>query len=235
MKLRQIILASLAVFVLNFISQVAWSSGFDSLTPAQKQMIQRGERVQVFTEFSNEPWPGCQIFDVIKSTPEEAAAVFADYNEQFKYIYRMERSDVIQQINRSTYIIEYELSIPWYAKPFISIPIYQVKSQIVKDPGGFPKGTYQIDWTLVSSKTVDRLNGSVVFEPLGNETMISYYSFMAPTFSGASFGPVVSGVKRGSGKALTSIMNQILEIRASQPDALKAKIESLRKQFLDLL
>ena len=130
------------------------------LTAAQLEQFERGEAVQVLAAQADSPWPRSTVYQFIEATPEQSAAVLADYELQSKYIPKVKTSRVISTKNGET-DVQYVFSIPIYPDE------HSVSRQKVVVSGA----EYRVEWhTVVDSTTKGSVTkGSATFRPFTNK------------------------------------------------------------------
>jgi hypothetical protein len=161
---------------------------YQELTPDQQNQLNSGEQVFNTVDVDGAPWPKVYIYQLIKATPEDAMAVFSDYNLQKSYIPNMLKSQITSH-NGATTTVDYTLHVP-----ILSNENYTIRDVISSYDGG---QAYRMDWNLVRADTTKSTVGNVRFEKYGSETVMAYYNFVVPGSSFASFvrGKAIQAVK----------------------------------------
>ena len=148
-----------------------------SLTPAQVTELERGERVVLTEKHAGSPWPGVRVYAYIRTAPEKAAAIFADYESHMLYIPGVKRSEISRRIDDDLIEVDYTLSVP-----IVSDEEYTVRNHETRDPGG----AIRIDWMLVRASSIKATVGHARFSPHLNSrtgksgTLLEYYNFVTP-------------------------------------------------------
>lgn len=205
-------------------SSSVFAGTFDKLTPAQQKELNRGAQVAVFTPVANSPWPECKIYQMIKATPEEAAAVFHDYEKHKEYFPNLKVSTIAKKIDRATVQVNYKLEIPlvWPLSPMEEN--YTVQDHVQAIPS---EGSYQVSWTLVRADNATRSEGETYYEPVGSNTLMTYRTIVVTTRTGASW--VVESVKQTARDAASAIVKRIQGMHDSQGALLQDEISALRQ------
>ena len=114
------------------------------LTPAQRELVDRGEIATVRQDRPGSSWPSMTVFTFIDATPEDAAAVFTDYEHQASYIPSLKKSHVSRVIDSATAEVDIVLDVPVF-----SDEEYTVGDHISLDGAG----VYRVDWALVRASS----------------------------------------------------------------------------------
>lgn len=195
-----------------------WASSFDELTEEQKSKVQNGEQVLFIKDVEDSYWPRVTVFQRIESTPEQAAAVYADYEMQKKYIPKMTRSSISSRVDRAVAIVDYRMDVN-----FMVTVNYSTKNGVSAYDGG---RSFKIDQTLVKSKDLKALYVELKFEELGSSTLMRYDALVSPQSSMASsFREEAIAFSKDGGNALTQ---WIQKERIEQPRVLERQVEALR-------
>lgn len=191
---------------------------YDDLSQADKNKVQNGELVVKTTPVEGSHWPDVQVYARIDSTPEEAMAVFADYELQKEYLNNILKSEVTKRIDRRTVEVSYTYDVPWP----MSNEDYTVRDTL----GRLGSDGYRMDWTLVRADTIKDSNGEACYSPLGTGTFLAYRNFVKPGRAGSGWidGRAVSDVR----DAVRDIRNQIHKERRERQDLLQRQIRELR-------
>ncbi|MEO5969002.1 MAG: hypothetical protein ABIQ95_03675 [Bdellovibrionia bacterium] len=218
------------VVCLSFISATAFGSVFSTLTPEEQASIQNGDLVTVNTpnQDTETTWPKCAAYKRIEATPEEAAAVYADFEIQKDYIRHLKVSHIAQKLSPASFIVDYEIKVPFFFKPFVKVTTYSVKDDLSFDSAA---NTYVMDWVLSKAGFLKNIVGRATFEPLGTGTMIAYVNEMSPAGTGMNAGMVVKEIKKGSKEVVEDIASKILSERKNHQEILQKQILNLREVF----
>ncbi len=221
---------SAVAFVSMGLPSFSYAGVYETLTESQKKIIHSGEQIQIFQDVPGEPWPKSWVYQRVQATPEEVAAVISDFAKQEEYVYRVKKSKPMRTSNPAIMIVDYTMELPAVISPFFD-PNYRMQERT--EFLGPDKG-YQVTWNLVSAKSIRRLEGHALAEPLpGGATLISYENFLAPNSNNFILrsGPVLASVKRGGGKALQTIVTLVETQTKGDRTLLEKQIAELRKVF----
>ena len=147
------------------------------LNPAQRDLVDRGELAIVQHDRLGSAWPAMTIFAFIDATPEEAAAVFTDYEEQATYIPSVTKSHVSRVLDAATSEVDYAVEVPLFPDEE-----YTVRDHITLDS----VGVYRVDWTLVRAVSTKGTVGHAQFSRYTNRrtgrvgTLLEYHNFVTP-------------------------------------------------------
>ncbi len=152
---------------------------YEGLNQAEKVEVDAGRIAERIVETGSEsPWPKSTLILFLKATPEEAMAVFTDYDLQKSYISSLKKSQISRRINARTTEVDYILSVP-----VISDEAYTIRNVMSAYDAG---ASFRLDWSLVRATTTKASTGHTRFEAHGTGTILEYYNYVIPGRFGAS-------------------------------------------------
>jgi len=197
----------------------------DTLTFAQRDSLDRGYRVVLSRAQPASPWPAVTVYVLIGAAPEEAAAVFIDYNTHSAFIPSVKQSRISLVIDPATIEVDYVVSVP-----ILSDERYTVRNRVSADsvPGG-----YRVDWTLVRASSTKATVGYARFLPYTNArtglrgTLLEYYDFVTPGSRVASMGFIKKRAVREMEETAQAIARRVESLRSNE-DTMRARVNALR-------
>jgi hypothetical protein len=201
-------------------SQGAYAAGaIDELKPEDQAKVKNGEQVTITAPGQGSVWPQVWVYQRIDSTPEEAMAVFADYDRQHEYVPDLTYSKVSKRIDKTTCEVGYTLTTHFFLHPHES---YTVRDHIASYDGG---SSFRMEWKLVSAQQMHDTVGNVRFEPMGTGALVAYYNFITPPSVASSQAPkAVAGVQN----TVTQLSGRIQEERTNNRALLEQELSALR-------
>ena len=168
----------MSVLILT-VAQAVWAGGWEELNSAQQGYLSRGGELVVRRPANEGPWPSFHAYMIVNSTPEEAAAVFTDFNNQKDYFKSVADSQVVAQ-RGNVFQIRYSLNLPISdVLPGVNVQEKTLVEDVVKYQSA--SGTYRVDWRLKEGDYTEKSVGSATFEPLASGgTLVVYRSFIVP-------------------------------------------------------
>lgn len=219
---RSVLLAS--TFILG--AQSSFAAILDELTPADQEKVKNGEQVAYFpkSDMPGAPWPICKVYQWINATPEEAMAIFTDYELQKTYVPDLIKSQISKQ-DKTVTDVDYTISLPMnFGKES-----YTAHDTISSYDSG---ASYQVKWTVTPTSSIKVSEGDARFEPMdstkGKGTILAYNSFIYPTRWGVTMGWVIERAKKEVTDTVTAISKQIDTERQTQQDLVNKQIQTLR-------
>ena len=200
---------------------LAWAGIYDELTPDQKNKIQAGQQVVVLQEVAGSSWPKAWVYQRMDATPEESAAVFADFELATSYVANLKKAKISKRISKNTFEIDYLLAVP-----VLSDEEYTVRDVVTTYDRG---AAYQVEWNLVRATSTKASTGYAKFEALGTGTLIAYYNFVVPGAFGS--GIVKDRAMRQVRETVDATVKQIEKERTSNRALLDRQIQSLRQML----
>jgi hypothetical protein len=199
------------------------------LSPAQLAAVERGEAVQVLETIPTSSWPKSTVFQFIDASPEEGAAVLADYELQAKYIPRMKSARVMRRAGRETdvaYLFE--------------IPVYPDERSISRQHVTVTNGEYRVLWHTVAADSLSKgsvTTGSATFTAMTNSrngrkgTLMTHQQSVVPASMFAKVPFVRNKAIEVSRESAQAIARQVERERTSDPALLKAQVARLREML----
>jgi hypothetical protein len=148
-----------------------------TLSAAQRDSLDRGDLVVIVEPRPASAWPAVTVYSFIEATPEEAAAVFTDYERHATHIPAVTKARISRVIDRATVEVDYTLAVP-----LLPDEHYTVRDHVSR---AGPDG-YRVDWTLVRASSTKATTGHALFTPWLNQrtkrpgTLLEYYNFVTP-------------------------------------------------------
>jgi hypothetical protein len=166
------------------------------------------------------------VYQYIKATPEEAAAVFTDYNRHATYIPNLKRSKISRVIDPRTVDVDFTLRVP-----VVADERYTTRNQL----STYSTGTaFRVSWALVRASSTRATVGHVRFEPYRNRrlkmtgTLMAYYNFVTPGSKLAGIGFIRRKGLSQMRDAVRAIVRQIEVERAKNPALFRKQLSTLR-------
>jgi hypothetical protein len=199
----------------------------DTLTPAEWIAVAQEKVVLHQWPVADRPWPHLRLYRFIDATPEQSAAMFADYEHQTAYNVDLKQATAGRRLDSARTEVFYR-----YASnvPMVSDVTYTVLDQIRREPND----AYVITWRLVSGSKVRTTDGSARFSPYRNPatgqvgTLLIYDNLVVPDFFGASLGLVRDKAIAAMRDAVDAIAMETARERTSDRPLLDRQVAALR-------
>jgi hypothetical protein len=202
----------------------------EELTVEQRAMIDDGRQVFLTWDVSGSAWPRACVYQHIDAMPEEAAAVFTNYERHLAFIPSLRKSTVSRVIDPVTAEVDYTLRVPIVADEH-----YTVRARLSTYNGG---ASYRTDWTLVRATSTKATEGNVRFEPQRSDgaqrdgTLMAYCNFVTPGSRLAKLGFIRSKAMALVRQTAGAIVAEVERARASDRALLDAELQILRSALL---
>jgi hypothetical protein len=197
------------------------------LTPEQRTAVEQGKTVQILEPVETSPWPRSVVFQFIRATPIECAAVLSDYALQSSYIPRMRSSRIVARHGVNETDVEYVIDIPVFADE------KSVSRQRVRSTGS----GYTIEWhTVVSDSQAPGsiTTGAATFidmtggRPEQSGTLMVHDQMVVPSSVFAKIPYVRNKGIESSQAAALAIAHQVEQERKHKPELLARQMAHLR-------
>lgn len=193
---------------------------FSKMTPADEAAINRGEQVFRTQDVPDHPWPMVYVFERVESTPEEAAAVYTDYELQSHYVKDMKKSKISKRESPTVTDVDYILDIP-----IVSDENYTLRESLSHEEN---KTVYHVQWNLIRADTTQSSDGSCCFRAMGTGTLLAFHAFVVPGSSIAGIGFIKSHAIKQLKDGVRATGNQIEKERKDNQPLLQKQIDVLR-------
>jgi hypothetical protein len=211
--------------VLSLILGVALQAQQPELTRDQLDRVERGEPVQVLTPVAESAWPRSTVYQFIAATPEQCAAVLADYALQSSYVPKLKSSRVLRVEGTET-DVEY----------VVSIPIFPDERSVSRQHVARSGDEYRVEWhTVVDSATKGSVTtGSATFRPMTNPrtgktgTLMIHDQSVVPASMFARVPMVRNKAVETSREVAAAIAKQLEKEVARDPVKLRAQVAAMQ-------
>ena len=199
------------------------------LTGEQQATIDDGRQVFLTWEVNGSAWPRACVYQHVDASPEEAAAVFTNYDRHLSFIPKLRKSTMSRVIDPVTAEVDYTLSLPIVADEH-----YTVRDHL-STYGGV---SYKIEWTLVRASSTKATEGSVRFEPhrgvraQRDGTLMTYCNLVTPGSRLAKLGFIKSKAMAQVREAAGAIVAEVERECAGDRALLDAELRTLRSALL---
>ena len=196
------------------------------LTAEQRKTIDDGGQVFLTWDVSGSAWPRACVYQHIDATPEESAAVFANYERHRAFIPNLRKAAISLVIDPVTVEVDYTLRVP-----IVADERYTVRDHLSTYNGG---ASYLIEWTLVRASSAKATEGSVRFEPhrggrpQRDGTLMAYCNLVTPGARLAGLGFIRSRAMAQVRAAAGAIVTEVERERAGDRAPLDAELRTLR-------
>lgn len=203
------------------------AQGADALTAAEAAEVGQGHVVVVERDVEGAPWPRVRLYRFVDATPEQSAAVFADYEHQREYNADLKEVTIARRLDSARAEVFYR-----YASNvvFAADVTYTVLDRISHDS----TGSYLIGWRLLKGSKVKYVEGSARFAPWTNPvtgrrgTLLTYDNYVVPAFRFASLGFVRGKAIAAMREAVDAIAIEVQRERSTDPARLDQQVSALR-------
>jgi hypothetical protein len=195
------------------------------LSPEQRAILDTARQLSIVVDVSGSRWPRTCVYQYIDSSPEEAVAVFTDYERQMAYISSLRKSKISQVLDKRTVEVDYVLDVP-----IVADEDYTVRDHLSSNDST----NYRVDWTLVRASSTKAIEGSARFERYrlpntsSDGTLLAYCNLVTPGSRLAGLGFVRNRAVREVGETTKAIAGQVERERASERSLLEQQVRALR-------
>ena len=191
----------------------------DDLDKAQLDQVARGEQVMIKQEVEGKPWPRVKLYQKVRATPEEVAAVFFDYREAKGYIPKVFKSNISNRPSPCVLDVDYGIDIPL----FFPDEFYTARNSLTADGDG----SYCVSWVLLRAIQTKASEGSLRIEGFQDGAAIRYTNLATP---GSAIAPLLKLLAVEQLKdTVHAIVRQVEKQKRENPEALKQEVSSLQE------
>jgi hypothetical protein len=201
-----------------------------SLTPAQLQVVNRGEGVVATVDLPNHRWPRVCVFQFIAGSPETSLAVLVDYPLRPSYLPDVRVSRVVPATTDS--VVK---RVAYVVHVLLRVNETDTLRETVRALDSSTSGSYQLEWGGLTSTMAQSIRGSATFVPWHNEssgatgTLMIYDQTVEP---GSRLAGLPFIKKRGIEavrNTAAAIARQVETEVAQQPRRLETQVAELRR------
>ncbi len=192
------------------------------LAPSERATLDAGRALVRTEAVEGSAWPRVTVRRLIASTPEEAAAVFADYDRHVGFIPNLLASRVSRVVDRATAEVDYLLKVP-----IVADEAYTVRNH-VSASGPDSARTISVRWSLVRATSTKAADGEARFEPYGSGTLLTYRTLVTPGGRIAGLGIIRRRALQDVETTVAALGAQVEKQGRSDRATLQAQVARLR-------
>jgi hypothetical protein len=201
--------------VVLVLAHLASADSGAGLTASERGRLERGEPVFRTREVEGYPWPQVTVYRRVAASPEEVAAVYADFESQAGYLPNLVESRVVRRLARNAFHVFYEYEVTGPNER------YTVAVRVLRVPGGF-----RVTWDLVSARYARRLRGQMRVEAFDSGALVEYTNLVDPGFFGVRLGSSET-TARQLGETAQALATHVERLRVEEPEKLRALTRAL--------
>jgi hypothetical protein len=213
-----------AVFLSVSATQLAEANWLDQdrlLSASDRTSIYAGRQVtKRWSAGDRSPWDGIRIYQLVSATPSEVMGYFYDHRTHRLLNDDLKKVEIRRGEGSTSFDLFYELSLTlWLTEEYI------VRNTLIQYKGDRNNVGYQMKWKDTWAKRSDLIEGFILVEPHGNETLIVYDNLIHP-------GSISIGEGRGVAAAeglVGALKNNVLNQKRNHPDALAARERVMKR------
>jgi hypothetical protein len=201
----------------------AASQGFcgilEDLDSAQRAEVLAGGQVMTQEEIVGKPWPRVRLYQLVRATPEEVAAVFFDYENAKAYIPDLLHSRISKTVTPRVLEVDYEVEVP-----ILADEAYTARNELRAVHGG----GFDVSWILIRALQTKSAEGSLLIEPRGDgESIIRYTNLVTPSSGMAKILKTLALARME--KTVAAITRQVESQKKKRPADLARQVAALRE------
>ncbi|MEI6280091.1 MAG: hypothetical protein WCQ16_12025 [Verrucomicrobiae bacterium] len=214
----------LLIALIAFAPLLRAESLLNDLDKAQLYQVTRGTQVVTMESVEGKPWPRVKLYQRVRATPEEVAAVFFDYRNAKGYIPKVFKSDISRHISPCVLEVDYGIDVPLY----LPDEFYTVRNSLTAGEDG----SYCVTWILLRALQTKASEGNLRIECFHDGSVLCYTNFVTP--SSAMAGLLKLFAIEQMRNTVQAIVHQVEKLKRENPEALKQEVldlqEALRKE-----
>ena len=193
------------------------------LTATDRTVLESGQQIVREERVPDSPWPRVTVLQLVDASPQEAAAVFIDYDSHSSFLPGVKKSAVSRRVSPRVAEVDYVLYVPLFPDEH-----YTVRDSLSRPAGG---GGYRVEWSKVRARSTKTIVGSVQLDPYRNArtgldvTLVTYVNLVVPGQRLA--GPLKGRALKQVRETVVALGKQIELVRAHQPELLAAQVAAL--------
>lgn len=178
-----------------------------------------GGQVMTQEEIVGKPWPRVRLYQLVRATPEEVAAVFFDYENAKAYIPDLLHSRISKTVTPRVLEVDYEVEVP-----ILADEAYTARNELRAVHGG----GFDVSWILIRALQTKSAEGSLLIEPRGDgESIIRYTNLVTPSSGMAKILKTLALARME--KTVAAITRQVESQKKKRPADLARQVAALRE------
>jgi hypothetical protein len=167
----------------------------------------------------DKPWPRVRVFQLVRATPEEVAAVFFDYENSKSYIPDLLHSRISKTVTPLVLEVDYEVDVP-----ILSDEAYTARNELSAIHGG----GFHVSWILLRALQTKGAEGNLRIEPHGDyDSVIRYTNLVTPSSGMAKVLKTLALARMR--KTVESIAREVESQKKNHPRELARQVAALRE------
>jgi hypothetical protein len=191
----------------------------DDLNEAQRRAVLSGAQVMLQEAVAGKPWPRVRVFQFVRATPEEIAAVFFDYENSKTYIPDLLDSRISKTITPLVLEVDYEVSVP-----ILADEAYTARNELQAIQGG----GFHVSWILLRALQTKGAEGNLRIEPHGERDSVIRYTNLVTPGSGMAKILKTLALARMQ-KTVQAIVRKVESQKKNHPRELARQVAALRR------
>lgn len=196
-----------------------------SLGVAERAAIDSGRQVVKAETVSGSSWPRVTVYQFISGSPEEAMAVFADYDRHRTFLPNVKQSRISRVVDSATTEVDYVIGVP-----VVSDESYTVRNHLTSTVEAGQR-TYRVAWTLVRASSTKAADGEARFEPYRDGTLLTYRNLVVPGSALAGMGFIRGRAQREVEATARAIASRVSKERTNERSLLDQQVQRLRARI----
>jgi len=190
---------------------------WERLTPQQQMVLSSGKQVVLEEEIPDNPWPKLTIYQLVKSSSADVAAVFWNSELDTKYLPNCKSARILDRPSHDVHKAEFILRMPL----FLPEELY-VSRITIKSPS---QNVYEISWKVLESLYSKECKGMIRIEPHGDLALFSYQNFVKPrsNFAGLLRWPAQATIV----DSVKSLVRQVETEKQKNPQLLAGQLQAV--------
>ena len=190
----------------------------DDLDKAQTEQVRGGAQVIIKQDVEGKPWPRVKLYQRVRATAEEVAAVFFDYTNAKGFIPKVFKSDISNQISPCVIEVDYGIDVP-----ILSDEFYTARNSLTSGEDG----SYCVAWNLIRAIQTKASEGSLRIEDYQGGAVIRYTNFVTPGSAMAGLLKVIAIDQMRN--TVHAIVRQAEKQKRENPEALKQQVRQMQE------
>jgi hypothetical protein len=190
---------------------------WNSLGEGHHAKLNSGKPVIIEEEIPGNAWPRFTIYQLVKATPAQVAAVFWDCERDPEYIPNCTKVSVLSRPSPNIVEAEYTLRMPF----LIPDEVYVSRNEIRRGPDG----TYEVSWKVLRSRYTKSCSGSLRLENHDGGTLIRYGNLVEPGSRIAKL--LKASASRQVIESVQSLVDRVGELLVRPGNTLDRQIRSM--------
>ena len=211
----------LAALFLTTTKAVAETNYWSGLSSRQREILNSGETLILEEDLPGNPWPRFIVYQLVKATPAQVAAVFWDLRLDPKYVPNCLSVTILAKPSPHVIDGEYTLKMPLFLPDEVYVSRNTLHRRTPED--------YEISWIVLRSRYTKSCSGNLSLQKHEKGTLLRYSNQVEP-------GSRIAGIMKNNAghqvvASVKALVSQVAREMERPSDPLEKQMKALEESL----